>query len=194
MLSAIILASGYSRRMGKNKLLLEYKGKTLIEHTLEAVVNSGFSEVILVAREKEILDIGNREKLKVIKNENAWKGISEGIKVGVSNSGVTEGFMFFTADQPFLDNSTIKLLMNIFKENPCSIVIPSFKGRTGSPVIFPYFLKADFLKLHGDVGGKAVINTNPALVKYIELKDGIKLFDVDTMESYKYILNKEEKS
>ena len=83
MISAIILASGYSRRMGKNKLLLKYRGKSLIEHTIDTILQCGFSEVILVGREEEIIEIGNRNGLKVIKNENADKGISESIKLGV---------------------------------------------------------------------------------------------------------------
>ena len=40
MISAIILAAGYSRRMGKNKLLLKYRGKSLIEHTIETILKS----------------------------------------------------------------------------------------------------------------------------------------------------------
>ena len=108
MISAIILASGYSRRMGKNKLLLKYRGKSLIEHTIETILSCGFSEVILVAREEQIIEIGNRNDLKVIKNENAIKGISESIKLGVMNAKNTEGYMFFTADQPFLDVATVK--------------------------------------------------------------------------------------
>lgn len=83
MISAIILASGYSRRMGKNKLLLKYRGKSLIEYTIEATQKCGFAEIILVGREEKILKIGNKYGLKVIKNANAFKGISESIKLGV---------------------------------------------------------------------------------------------------------------
>ena len=193
MISAIILASGYSKRMGKNKLLLKYKGKSLIEYTIDTVLCCGFSEVILVAREKEVIEIGIRNYLKVIKNENATKGISESIKLGILNTRNAEGYMFFTADQPFLDVATIRALQNKFAENSAYIIIPTCDGKRGSPVIFPSIYKEDFLKLQGDVGGKVIINKNLEKVKFVELQDSSKLFDIDTNESYEYILKLEEK-
>jgi molybdenum cofactor cytidylyltransferase len=192
MISAIILASGYSRRMGQNKLLLKYRGKSLIEHTIETILQCGFSEVILVGREEEIIQIGNRYGLKVIINENAIKGISESIKLGVMNANKTEGYMFFMADQPFLDVETVKVLQSEFIENSDCMIIPRCDGKRGSPVIFPYIFKEDFLRLEGDVGGKVIINKNLDKVRFVEVQDAAKLFDVDTNENYEYILKLEE--
>ena len=192
MATAIILASGYSRRMGKNKLLLQYRGKSLIQHTVEVITQCGFSEVIFVAREEEIIEIGNRKNLKVIKNENANKGISESIKLGVMNATQTDGYMFFTADQPFLDIDTIKELIYEFRENSNYIIVPMCEGRRGNPVIFPCVFKEDFLQLDGDVGGKIIINKNLDKVKFVEIHDSAKLFDIDTNENYEYILKLEE--
>ena len=192
MITAILLASGYSRRMGENKLLLKYRGKSLIEHTIETIKKCGFSEMILVAREDEIVEIGNRYGLKVIKNENAIKGISESIKLGVRNAKETEGYMFFMADQPFLDVDTVRGLKNEFSENVDFIIVPRCEGKRGSPVTFPYIFKEDFLHLVGDVGGKVIINKNLDKVKFVEVEDSTKLFDVDNIENYEYILKLEE--
>ena len=188
MVSAIILASGYSKRMGRDKLLLKYRGKTLIQRTIDTILQYEFSEVILVAREEEIIEIGNRNGIKVIKNDNAAKGISESIKLGVMQAMKTDGYMFFTADQPFLDIDIIKKLVYKFIENLDCIIVPQFELRRGNPVIFPYNLKDDFLKLQGDVGGKVIINKNLNKVKLVEMNDGTKLFDIDTNANYKYIL------
>lgn len=193
MISAIILASGYSRRMGQNKLLLKYRGKSLIEHTIETILQCGFSEVILVGREGEIIEIGNRYGLKVIVNENAVKGISESIKLGVGNAKETDGFMFFMADQPFLDVDTVMELCNEFLENSNSIIIPRFQEKRGSPVTFPCIFKEEFLLLEGDVGGKVIINKNLDKVRFVEVWNADKLFDVDTNENYEYILKLGEK-
>ena len=192
MITAIILASGFSRRMGRNKLLLKYRGKSMIEHTIEIILQCGFSEVILVAREEEIIEIGNRNGLKVIKNENAVKGISESIKLGVMHAKQTDGYMFFTADQPFLDKATVKELTAEFTEDSAYIIVPRYEERRGSPVTFPCRFKEDFLKLQGDVGGKVIINKNLEKVKYVEIQDGRNLFDIDTKENYDYILKLEE--
>jgi molybdenum cofactor cytidylyltransferase len=191
-ISAIILAAGYSRRMGKNKLLLKYRGESLIENTIETIEKCGFSEIILIGRDEKILEIGNRHGLVVIKNENAVRGISESIKLGVRNATKTDGYMFFTADQPFLDADTIKSLIREFIEDSAYIVVPRCNGRRGNPVIFPDSFKEDFLKLQGDIGGKTIINKNLYTVKFIEISDSWALFDVDTNENYEYILKLEE--
>lgn len=192
MISAIILAAGYSRRMGVNKLLLKYRGKTLIERTIDTILQCGFSEVILVGREEEVIEVGNRNDVTVIKNQNADKGISESIKLGVINANETDGYMFFTADQPFLGIDTIKCLIREFIENPTYIIVPKCDVRLGNPVIFPPEFKGDFIKLQGDVGGKIIINKNLHRVRYIETSDSWELFDVDTSENYEYIINLEE--
>lgn len=191
MVSAIILASGYSRRMGKNKLLLKYRGKSLIEHTIDTILKSDFSEVILAAREEKIIEIGKSKDLKVIKNEHADRGISESIKLGVMHAKEANGYMFFMSDQPFLDVSTIKELIDEFKKNRDCIIIPQYKGRRGSPVIFPHSFREEFLKLQGDIGGKVIINNNLDRVRFVEVHDNTKLFDVDTNENYEYILNRD---
>ncbi len=191
-ISAIILAAGYSRRMGKNKLLLKYRGESLIEHTIETIERCGFSEIILVGRDGKIIEIGNRHGLKVIKNDNAVKGISESIKLGISSASKTDGYMFFTADQPFLDIDTIKSLIREFKEDSNYIIVPECNGRRGNPVIFPDRFKEEFLNLQGDIGGKIIINKNLDKAKFIEISDSWALFDVDTNENYEYILKLEE--
>lgn len=191
MITAIILASGYSRRMGQNKLLLKYRGKSLIKHTIDTVLQGGFSEIILVAREEEIIEIGNENALKVIKNENAGKGISESIKLGVMHGKKTDGYMFFTADQPFLSIDTVNALTAEFKEYSEHIIVPRYEGKRGSPVIFPSCFKEDFLKLEGDIGGKVIINRNPDKVRFLGVEDSVELVDIDTNENYENILKLE---
>ncbi|MEK6264140.1 MAG: molybdenum cofactor cytidylyltransferase [Clostridium sp.] len=192
MISAIILAAGYSRRMGVNKLLLKYRGKSLIQSTIDTILQCGFSEVILVGRVEEIVEIGNINELIVVENHNAEKGISESIKLGVQHAKEVDGYMFFTADQPFLDVETIKSLIREYIENPTYIIVPRCDIRRGNPVIFPPDLKEDFLKLEGDIGGKTIINENLDRVKFVETRDSWALFDVDTSENYEFIINLEE--
>lgn len=191
-ITAIIMASGYSKRMGKDKLLLEYSGQTFIERTINTVSKCSFMEIILVAREHKVLSFGEGKDILVVENKNADKGISESIKLGVSNAENTDGYMFFTADQPFLEASMIENLIQQFNDNPQNIIIPVFEGKRGNPVIFPSRLKTEFLELEGDIGGKAIIEKHKDIVKLIEISDSLSLVDVDTEESYAYILKLKE--
>lgn len=178
----IIMASGFSRRLEKNKLLLKLDttNKTLIERTIETIIESQISELIIVYREDIILSKANRYNVDKIKNENAEVGQSESIKLALNNFSNKEvGYMFFVGDQYFLNKTTINRMINEFKNNPNSIIIPKGKKNIGNPIIFPYKFRKKLLKLEGDVGGRRVINFDEDKIVFIDVEDK-ELWDVDT--------------
>lgn len=187
-MNAIILASGNSSRMGKNKLLMDYKGCAMIQRVINVIKSVDFVTVTLVGKHKEVLNIAESSGIKVIENYNSDKGQSESIKLGVSSINNNEGFMFFCGDQPFLNKDIIDYLIKVSIENNEAIVRPMFQGRSGSPVIFPNCLKEELLKLQGDNGGKVIIKKALTKVIDVEINDSKFLRDIDTMEDYKEIL------
>lgn len=192
MINAVIMASGSSKRMGRNKLLLTYDGKTLIESILDKVNACGFNDIVLIAKDKEIIKIGNSREIKVVNNKRAELGQSESIKLGIVNSKKADGYAFFTGDQPLMDIDTIRYLMKCFNETKDSIVVPAFNDKRGTPVIFPSKFIAELLSLEGDTGGKGVISKHRDEVKLIEVKSEFLLFDIDTQEDYNRLLNEDK--
>lgn len=188
VLNAIIMASGFSNRMGTNKLLLKYKGKTLIENIMDKVIDCGFYDIVLVAQDKKILAMGKTRGIKCICNEKANMGQSESIKLGITNSKEAEGYAFFTGDQPLMDIETIKYLMDCSYKAKDSIIVPASNGKRGTPTIFPGRFKNELLALEGDTGGKQIITKHLDEVKFIEVKSELLLFDIDTQEDYKKLI------
>ena len=47
-ITAVIMCSGLSRRMGKNKLLMEFRGHKMFEYVFDAVAACDFYNVIVV--------------------------------------------------------------------------------------------------------------------------------------------------
>jgi xanthine dehydrogenase accessory factor len=184
MINAIIMASGFSRRMGRNKLLLLYEGKPLIDHVIDHVSGSGLERVFLVSGSEEVLERGRLKHISTIFNGSAEAGQSESVKAGILNSPECEGYMFFAGDQPLLDEDTIRLLADSFRSNPDSIVVPVFEGRKGSPVIFPARFRDELLALEGDTGGRDLLKAHPDSVLKVEVREASMLFDIDTQEEY----------
>lgn len=188
MINAIIMASGFSKRMGVNKLLLEFRNKTLIENIIDKINECEFYDIVLVAKDKRILEIGVSKGIKVVYNERAELGQSESIKLGINNSKEAEGYAFFTGDQPLMNIDTIKYLMESFNESKDSIIVPAFNGKRGTPVIFPRKFKSALLSLEGDSGGRQIISIHSDAVKFIEVNNELLLFDIDTREDYQKLL------
>ncbi len=184
MINCIVMASGYGSRIGTNKLLLEYRDKKLIEHIMDKILQINFYSRLVVAKDKEVLDIACKRGFKVVENKNSILGQSESIKLGIENSPVAEGYMFFTGDQPLLSKLTIEKMIDAFKNNPQNIVVPRYKERNGSPVIFSSIFIDELKDLKGDKGGREVIKRNKDSLVFVEVENECELMDIDTWEDY----------
>ncbi len=198
-ISAIIMASGKSERMGTNKLLLEYRGITFIENTLKKVLNENFYELAIITCDKEVKKkcqnyIKKLEKDKkniyLVDNKKSEKGQSESIKMGLKTLGKCDGYMFFSCDQPFLTSDTIKKILKNF--NPERITIPEYDGKRSLPVIFGKNFKNELLKLEGDTGGKTVISNHPDKIRIVEIENSDEGRDIDTKEDYEMLKKGEQ--
>lgn len=185
MINAVIMASGFARRMGENKLLLEYEGCSIIEHVFKAVNRINFHQVVVVSQYKEVLEICNKYSFKYVDNKDANIGQSESIKLGILNSSKCDGYMFFVGDQPFIDDLYIDKIINTFKLDRNFIVIPRCKGVCGNPVVFPFSKKNELLALKEDEKGKTILK-NSSKIKYVEVPEKM-LLDIDTKVDYERI-------
>ncbi|MCF2640459.1 putative selenium-dependent hydroxylase accessory protein YqeC [Fusobacterium varium] len=178
---AVIMASGFSKRMGFNKLKLEYNNISLLENCLKKLSAIPFNEVLVCGREEWIKSLSKKYNFKYLDNLTAHLGQSESIKLGIKNSN-GKGITFFTADQPLLSEKTILILYyNFLKTN--LITIPIVNNNRFSPVFFPENKKSELLELKGDTGGKIVIKSTP-FINLISFSSEKEFFDIDTEEDY----------
>ena len=185
MITGIILASGFSQRMNKNKLLLEVEGIPLVERVIKAVKSSNIDKCVLIYQKDEIKEIAYTHGIRAVHNPYADEGQSAAVKIGVKSSHPdTDGFIFFVGDQPYLNPSTINKLIDEFQKEKDTIVVPLYNGKRGNPVIFPSTLKEDLLRLDGDNGGRKIIEEKEERVKLVTIENGIEGKDIDTEEDY----------
>lgn len=188
----IILAAGFSKRMGENKLLLEYKGKTFIQTIIEKLLEINFNKIILVVSNLEIYKKYEKynEKVSVIFNDKAENGISESIKKAVTyakDNLQADKYMFFVADQPLLKKETI--LKIIEKSDSNKITIPKNNNTMYNPVIFPNKYTFELLDLEGDKGGKQIILKHLDDINFVDIEDANEFQDVDVIEEYLKLIN-----
>lgn len=182
---AIIMASGMSRRMSKNKLLINLYNKPLIRWTIELAKSCDFEDVIVVYKDKEVKDIAENLQVKTIYNGRFKYGQSESIKLALSSlKKEYNGYIFFTGDQPFIKKETIKILMKTFIKRG-GIILPKVNGKNKSPVIFSREFKFELMNIEGDIGGRNVIKNNIKKVTPVYFNKSIEFFDIDTKEDLK---------
>jgi molybdenum cofactor cytidylyltransferase len=187
MISGIILASGFSKRMKTDKLLIPIKSVPLVKRVVNAASASLLDKIILIYRNEKILRLVN-EKIKTVYNNLAYLGQSAAIKKGINASDKkTEAYLFMVADQPFIDEITINKIIAMYKKNHRSIIVPLYGSQKGNPVLFPSFFKKDLLEIKGDVGGRVIINKYRDKTKYIKIDNNHIGIDIDAEKDLEQI-------
>ncbi len=206
--SAILLGAGQSKRMGVDKLSLPWGGKTVLEHCLKTLLQSKVKEVIVVlnGRMKWVVDhakdqkvhperrfftppskvgFGDAERVKVVHNPYYKRGMSTSVRRGLhAIDPSSQGILIALGDQPLIKTRTINALIHAFVQRKGTIVVPSFRGKQGHPVIFHCRYLKELLKLKGDVGGRSIIEKHPEEVRLVRVKSEGVMKDMDTWEDY----------
>jgi molybdenum cofactor cytidylyltransferase len=95
-----------------------------------------------------------------------------------------DGILIALGDQPFLKTRTINALIHAFDQGRGGIIVPSFRGRRGNPVIFHRRYKKELLNLRGDVGGRSIVERYPKDVQVVPVKSIGVVKDIDTWQDY----------
>ena len=188
MISAILLGAGKSRRMGFDKLSLPWGKKTVFERCLETLLRSKVQELVIVLglRNKRVRNLFLRKNIKVVSNPHAEGGMSTSIRRGLQAIHPrSDGILIALGDQPFLKTRTINVLIRTFAQGKGGIIVPSFRGRRGHPVIFHKKYRKELLNLKGDVGGKSLLERYPRDVIVVPVKSEGVVKDINTWQDYK---------
>ena len=191
MISGIVLAAGTAERMGKQKLVLDFKGKPVLRWVLEAALSSDLSEVICVVQQSKDLQQKmplEHDKLRWVSNKKASQGQSTSIIAGLKAVlPKSEAALFLVGDQPLIQPELINNLLKLFRKKRPLIVAPTFQGQTRNPVLFHRDLFPELLKVTGDMGGRALIRKYRGKTALLEWKDEAPFLDLDTWEDYEIL-------
>jgi molybdenum cofactor cytidylyltransferase len=183
--SAVILAAGRSTRMGKAKQLLPLGASTVLETTIANVQRSAASEVILVlgaAADR----IRRQTGIQTVFNSDYEKGMASSLQVGISAvSPLASSVLVVLGDQPFVQAETLDHLIHEHAQAADCVLIPTWQGRRGNPVLIPRGLFPGIALLEGDTGFRALFAAHPEQVQNVEVKDEGILLDIDSEEDYR---------
>ena len=178
MISAILLAAGQSKRMvGENKLTKEIKGSPLIKHSIKNILDSSIDELIIVlGYQKKIIEklIDKNAKIKFVFNKDFESGMASSIKEGLNNlSENTKAFFICLGDMPMVNQEVYNQLIK--SKNSKEIIVPTYKGEQGNPILFSQSMKNKIMNIKGDVGAKKILELNKDKILNVEIIDqGIK--------------------
>jgi molybdenum cofactor cytidylyltransferase len=181
----ILLAAGYSKRFGSNKLL-----QTLPAGTPEAGTPIGLAAAkrLLEALPESIAVVRPRaQKLgKMLRDagcntvvcKNASEGMGTSLAAGVRATTDADGWIVALADMPFIRPETIRIVTKALQEG-AAIAAPSFHGERGHPVGFARRFYEELSSLRGEDGARQFLKRHPEWVKLLEVDDPGVVRDID---------------
>ncbi len=193
--TAVVLAAGSATRMGRDKLSLPLDQHTILERTLANVKKAGVDEIIVVVKPGSPWcgKLANRG-YTIVENHYHAEGQSSSLKAGlmaVSNS--TQGALFILGDQPEVTPCLYKELIAAYRSSFKLVTAPLYQGRRGNPTLFDRRTWPKLLELSGDEGGRFLFKQlEKYQVDYVETEDSSILADIDTIDDYHDLLQREK--
>ncbi len=187
-LCAIVLAAGFSSRMGCNKLLMDYHGYPMAEYILYNLRRNQkwFDQIVVVSRLPFLEQLTHRYGFTYLHNPEPERGMGHSLALGVQQTEECDGFLMALADMPDLREGTIHTLCERFLADPDRITVPVFGGKRGNPVIFPRRLRAELEALDRDWGGRELIRRESDQLARVQVYDPGVLRDIDTREDLRW--------
>jgi molybdenum cofactor cytidylyltransferase len=171
--------------MGRQKLLLDLRGKPVIRWSVEALLPH-VDEVIIVTGHDEG---GVRAALaglsvRYTSNPHPEAGQGSSIAAGAAAlSPATRATLIALGDQPHVPAEVLSALLEDFARGGAAIVVPIYRGTQGTPVVFAADVFPELRALTGDAGARSIVRSRPDRVRGVPFALPMP-DDVDTPEDY----------
>jgi molybdenum cofactor cytidylyltransferase len=185
LIAAVVLAAGFARRMGRQKLLLLFQGKPVVRWSVEGVLpHVGDCVVVTGGDDAAVRTALEGLAVRFAVNPRPQDGQGSSIAVGVSAlKPWTAAAVIVLGDQPRTPPEVLPALLAAQRASGKAIVAPAYRGTPGTPVLFAAEVFPELRALRGDQGARAVVTAQPERVHTVAL-DVAMPRDVDTPEDF----------
>jgi len=189
--AAVILAAGYSSRMGCLKAALALNGATVVERVVSIFRSNGVEQIIVVLghRHSEIASLIKHKRVQIVENRNFDQGMFSSLKAGLTRIDTRkQAFFVMPVDVPLVRPQTVSVLIDVAESNRGTIVHPSCCGRRGHPPLIPMSLVPEIVDCDDPCGLRGFLSKKEKQSVEVEVADRFILFDINYPQEYKKML------
>jgi molybdenum cofactor cytidylyltransferase len=188
-IAAVVLAAGRSRRMAPhNKLLVaDRTGKTMIARVIDNVLSSNARPILVVTghQAEQIQHALGGRPVRYVHAADYAEGLAASLKAGIA--AVPEecaAALVSLGDMPLVTGRMIdRLLSSYDPDEGRLIVLPTFRGKQGNPMLWDRRFFPEILQITGDSGARFLLGKHLEAVAEVEMADDAVLRDFDTTDS-----------
>jgi molybdenum cofactor cytidylyltransferase len=191
MIAGLILAAGESFRMGSDKATLTYRGRTFLELIVQTLREGGLERIMVVLghHAEEIQRQIKIDAAQVVINPDYRSGQTSSLQVGLRSlvADDLEAVLLCLVDHPAVCAETVTRIMATYRQSGAPVVIPTYQGRRGHPVLIGRQVFAELLGLACDAGADSVVRRYLPATQFVEVEDEGIVVDVDDPGGYRQL-------
>jgi molybdenum cofactor cytidylyltransferase len=188
MISAVVLAAGQSKRMGRPKINLSWGETTVLGAVLSALQEGGIDHIVVITGLISIvgLDPWIESKIQFVPNPLAETSeMLVSLQFGLrALSDDVDAALIVLGDQPQIQSQTVAGLLSVYQQNRAPIIVPSYRMRRGHPWLIQRSLWTEILSLPSSVTMRQFLENHKERIYYHNVDTGSILLDLDTPEDY----------
>jgi molybdenum cofactor cytidylyltransferase len=176
--------------MGQTKQLLKLGDKTVIGHCIDALVEGGVNDILVV-----VSACGNRITphlrglpVSIAVNDTPYSDMAESVRAGLKQlRHYTSPVLIGLSDHPLVSAETVRHILREHRAFPGAIIIPEYDGRRGHPCLFP---RSVLDEIFSGITLRDIVRRDPARVRPVAVGDEGVVLDMDTQKDYAMMLRR----
>jgi molybdenum cofactor cytidylyltransferase len=188
-IAAVVLGAGRSSRMAPhNKLLVtDRSGKAMIARVVDNVLSSNARPILVVTGHQagQIEDALGGRPVRYVHATDFAEGLSASLKAGIAAvPPECAAAVVCLGDMPLVTGRMIDRLLSMYDPDEGRlIVLPTFHGKPGNPMLWDRRFFPEILQIGGDSGARSLVGKHTESVCEVEIGDDAVLRDFDTPDS-----------
>lgn len=174
--------------MQRQKMLLPFQGKTIIERVISNVqpVLGENIMVVLGSHYYEIREQISKLQVRICRNKNFMEGMLSSVVCGITSIPEdAKAAVVVLGDQPRIPPEAVKEVINGYRFSGKGIIIPVCQGRRGHPVLIDMKYRKDIEELDPEQGLRQLMVRYREDLLEVAFEDTAILKDIDTPRDYK---------
>jgi molybdenum cofactor cytidylyltransferase len=192
--AGVILAAGESSRMGRDKALLRLGSETFLERIASVLDGEVSPLVVVLGHHADAIAENARlpASAHLLNNPDYRSGQLSSLHVALRYLEITgaAGALVSLVDHPGISRQVVRALLARFSTSRAGVLIPTYNGRRGHPVVFASRLFEELLAAPLDQGARVVVHAHADEVETVPVEDPGVLWDVDRPEDYEALLQR----